>query len=165
MNFENEEDKRPFIKMLALVKVQLKEEEGLDFGKTTFSVGGYSFICKNSNDEDASLLFDFDAFTITPREGDMLEIIRGKGMLFNEYHISDIYKDILSDSEFSINNVTANILANTSRIDEFFFEVGDTKIVEYFELKEVVFVDEIGFKHEVSNTVLDEFNANWKDRI
>ena len=85
------------------------------------SVGGYSF----EIGED-SIPFDWDAFSSSYNEEDKtFDFETGRGWFFNDYEISDCYDDAYEEIGLKREDITAEFLASTHHIDEFFVNFDD----------------------------------------
>lgn len=79
-------------------------------------IGGFSFDVNGS-----SIPFDWDAFSGTEENG-VFSFETGTGFLFNDYELSDCYDDAYKDMGLNKNEITAEFLASTNHIEEFFID-------------------------------------------
>lgn len=84
------------------------------------SVGGYSFEIG-----DYLIPFDWDAF-YGSEENNVFHFETGRGLFFNDYEISDCYDEIYDDIGITRGEITAEFLASTTHIEEFFVYFDDS---------------------------------------
>lgn len=125
---------------------------------TSILFGGYAFVI-----EDKTLCFDFDATSATIEEtDDNLKIFfeTGRGLLFDDYDVSEDYKEEYEEFGITKDQITAELLASVDRIDELWYEIlnNDEEEVEIW-INSIVFVDENGKEFEVDQKVIAHFNG------
>ena len=129
------------------------------------SIGGFSFEIG-----DDLIPFDWDAFSIN-EEDNMFHFETGRGLFFNDYEISDCYDEEYEDIGIKREEITAEFLASTHHIEEFFIYFddneeethglgGNTDSEQYkINILDMLFLD-MGTKreHPVSKEVIKQFN-------
>lgn len=88
---------------------------------TSILFGGYAFVIK-----DQTLCFDFDATSATIEEtDDNLKIFfeTDRGLLFDDYDVSEDYKEEYEEFGVIREQITAELLASVDRIDELWYEI------------------------------------------
>lgn len=132
------------------------------------SIGGFGFEV-NGN----SIPFDWDAFSGT-EENKIFQFETGRGFLCNDYEIPDYWDKDYEEIGISRDDITAEFLASTTHINEFFVDFEDTNGEECqcgwytdnrddnrFKIKllEMTFYDLDADKYyDVSKKVLDNYN-------
>lgn len=161
------------LSMLADFKILKKNDEGIfvpvnNSEARSVSIGGFSF------DVDGhSIPFDWDAFTGSEVDN-VFGFATGRGWAFNDFELADYYDKDYADMGLSRETLSAEYLASTHHIEEFFvnFEDGDKEVgIGFFadnkdreadyklELVEVSFEDiETGKYYDVKPEVLKAFN-------
>ena len=120
------------------------------------SVGGYSFEINGD-----LIPFDWDCFYGNESER-VFYFTTGRGLLWDDYEISDCYDDDYEELGITRESLTAEFLASVESIEEFYVEYDSDSESEnefFIELLEVSFYD-LATKKEylVAQSVLDEFN-------
>lgn len=132
------------------------------------SIGGFSFKI-----EDDLIPFDWDAFSIS-EEDKIFNFETGRGLLFNDYEISDCYNEAYEEIGITREEITAEFLASAHSIEEFFINFDDRNGKEYdigwcgdnvnssqykINIIELSFVDiETSNEYLVSNEVISKYN-------
>ena len=143
----------------------------------SISIGGFSF-----DVNDTSIPFDWDGFSGNEENG-VYRFETGKGFLFNDYELSDCYDDAYKDIGIDKESITAEFLASSEHIEEFFVdflekgtdnEVGighylenSSKDAVYkLELVNLVFVDVDSYKEfSVKSDVISAFNKGERGKV
>lgn len=169
---KEDKNKKKYISMTAIVDFKTKDGEFTpinSFGNVNVDMGGFCFECMNLQNKSVFLPFDFDA--LSKYSNDKYIVYEtGRGFLFNEYAISDDFDDAIEEAGFDIYNITPKLLSETTKIEEFHFDIvpineNKTTSIGDFKLIDVYFNGDNDEKHHVSKEVLEEFNQNWRDRI
>lgn len=109
------------VSMMADFRI-LKKNEGGEFVPMNkcfaeaVSVGGFSFDVNGQ-----SVPFDWDAFTGAEENG-VFRFYTGKGFLFNDYELSSNYDEAYQDMGLNREDISAEFLASTHHIEEFFVD-------------------------------------------
>lgn len=168
------------LSMLAEFKILKKNDTGEyipmdNQGARSVSIGGFSF------DVDGhSIPFDWDAFTGSEHDK-VFEFATGRGWAFNDFKLADYYDKDYADMGLSRETLSAEYLASTNHIEEFFvnFEDGDKEVgigcfadnadkdANYkLELVEISFEDiETGKYYDVKPEVLRAFNKGERGHL
>ena len=91
---------------------------------TSVSIGGFSFEIG-----DYTIPFDWDAFYGSETDN-IFEFQTGKGLFWDDYEISDCYDETYEDIGITREEITAEFLAATTHIDEFFVDFDDSDGME-----------------------------------
>lgn len=149
------EEKMPYVVMSA--KLTIKTDRPVDFEhEVPVYIGGFSAIV-----DDNEILFDFDAFSGAAKcvEENTYEFSyrSGYGMLFDEFHISEDYEDMISDAGMSIYDLTAKKLAAMTELTEFYLEPDTDTTFRVLQVKilEIHFEDQEK-SYDVSEDVLSK---------
>jgi len=170
---EKDKIEKKYLTMTATIDFKTKDGELTPINsleKGNVDMGGFCFECINLQEKSVSLPFDFDSVS-RYTDNQYLVYESGDGFLFNEYTISNDFDDSIKEAGFDIYNITPKLLSETTKIQEFHFDIvpsdeSKTAIIEDFKLIDVYFTGEIyGKNYHVSKEILDEFNQNWRDRI
>lgn len=137
--------------------VEKKRISSVCAGGFTFNVNGHS------------IPFDFDAAGSEIYD-DHISFKSGKGPFFNDFNISEDYKEMIEENGVPFDCVTAELLSKVSSIEEFFvdFELDneewqkgsneDPNVDFTIELLNISFYDENDTEYKVSDEVLKKFN-------
>lgn len=130
------------------------------------SVGGFLFEIG-----EKSVPFDFKAAAVHFEE-DVLYYESGYGPFVNAHYLDECFEDDYAELGIAISDLTASVLASTTRIQDFYVNfwsdtygeigVGDNQRPQSdlrLEIIEVVFSDENANSYEVSKEVIRCFNA------
>lgn len=125
------------------------------------SVGGYSFEINGD-----LIPFDWDCFYGTESEK-IFCFATGRGLLWNDYEISDCYDEEYEEIGITRETLTAEFLASVESIEEFYVQYDSDFESEndfFIELLEVSFYDlETEKEYFVAQSVLDEFNQSERN--
>lgn len=132
------------------------------------SIGGYSFEI-----EDYMIPFDWDAF-YGSEENNTFHFETGRGIFFNDYEISDCYDEIYEEIGITKEEITAEFLASTTHIEEFFVYFDDSDGMDHglgwyidnvddsqykINIIEMSFLDmDANIEHLVAREVLNRYN-------
>ena len=132
------------------------------------SIGGYSFEIK-----DYMIPFDWDAF-YGSEHNNIFYFETGRGFLFNDYEISDCYDETYEEIGITREEITAEFLASTTHIEEFFVYFDDSDGMDHslgwyadntdnpqykINLLEMSFLDmNTNIEHIVAREVLNRYN-------
>ena len=152
--------------------IQKKNGEEIPLSNTeakSVSIGGFSFEV-----DDTAIPFDWDAFTGNEYDK-VFQFQTGKGFLWDDYEISECYDESYEEIGIDRKNITAQFLASTTHIDEFYVDFEDENEDiqhlgdysqnrdqdEQYKVKilELKFVDvETDTEYFVDKNVLDNYN-------
>lgn len=122
--------------------------------------GGFCFKCM-INGEDKSVSFDWDSFIANTQEDGTLLLEEGTKTFFDgSEELDDVYDYEYERNGFSRDDITANVLAATTEIEEFTIDYDAKEKLsddDYLHIISIVFEDETGY-YFVSGEVLDRFN-------
>ena len=108
--------------------------------------------------------FDFDAFGVSFNNTGVL-YESGMGFIFNTFQISDDFNEEYKKYGLDVNDISAQLLASTSKIAEIGFIISkgpeefsfQSDEINGFEIKEIVLTDLVN-KYPVATEVINEFN-------
>lgn len=106
-------------------KFQILEKHKGEFAPLTsddvqnLSIGGYSF---EINDD--LIPFDWDAFSCNEENG-IFNFETGRGPFFNDYEIPDYFDEEYEETGITREEITAEFLASTESIEDFFVNFDD----------------------------------------
>ena len=155
-------------------KFQILEKRKEEFAPLTsddifnLSIGGYSF---EINDD--LIPFDWDAFSIREENG-VFSFETGRGPFFNDYEIPDYFDEEYEEIGITREEITAEFLASTHCIEDFFVNFDDRNEKEHgigwcvdnvnssqykINIIELSFVDvKTLIEYPVSSEVLNKYN-------
>lgn len=133
------------------------------------SIGGYSF---EINDD--LIPFDWDAYSCNEENG-IFSFETGRGPFFNDYEIPDYFDEEYEEIGITREEITAEFLASTESIEDFFVNFDDRNEKEHgigwcvdnvnssqykINIIEILFTDiETGNEYQVSNEVINNYNC------
>lgn len=179
---ENVKSRIPGKKLSMLVdfKILKRNEDGCfvpmnNEEACSVSIGGFSF-----DVDGKSIPFDWDAFNGTEHDN-VFGFETGRGFAFNDFKLADYYDEDYADMGIKREDLTAEYLASTNHIEEFFvdFEDGDKGVrIGYYndnadkdaqyrlELIEISFKDmDTGKIYDVKPDVLKAFNKGERGKL
>ena len=143
------------------VPLSNKEAQSVSIGGFSFEIGEYT------------IPFDWDAFYGT-EINNVFKFQTGKGLFWNDYEISECYDESYEDIGIAREEITAEFLASTTHIDEFFVDFDDSndngQSIGWFadntddsqykiNIKEMAFMDvNTGKEYLVVKEVIEKYN-------
>lgn len=131
---------------------------------TSFCAGGFDFTINGK-----SIPFDFDAACSSIHK-DYVHFESGRGALFNDYSISEDFKEWIEENGTPFDSITAEFLSKATSIEEFFvnFELDneewqkgdnlDPDMDFTIEILSISFYDENDNEYKVADEVIKKFN-------
>lgn len=148
------------LKMNAVIDGVMNGKPIKDFKvyKNGLTFGGFCFTCK-INGENKDVNFDWDSYAGKIQKDGTLLLMEGEDGLFpGTGELDDIYDAEYEENGFLRSDLTAKLLSETTNIKEFCIDYDDASEDDYFHIKSITFIDDIG-SYSVSGDILDKFNG------
>lgn len=121
------------------------------------SYGGYEFVCK-IKDRELNIPFDWASTCTLVNDDETITVQNGVFALFDgDYEIDDCFDDEYAKLGIKREDITAEILAETSSIFEFYYDYDKVIDGDYMKIISIKFSDG-GNDFFVAQDVIDEFN-------